>query len=127
MPKLLDRFDGSIKDEKASDNVPAEIEITGKALGRSARWRSARWDRQRRNAGVGPLCVRDFHHRDDADPARDTTRIIGKSDELPDVAGGGVAGDLDVRGRSGGRKGRDSEPLLWKRCDAGRNRRHWVL
>ena len=56
-------------------------------------------------------------------PARDTARTIGTSDELPDVAGGGVAGDLDVRGWSGGGKDWDSEPLLWKRCDAGRNRR----
>ena len=71
--------------------------------------------------------VRDFHHGDDADPARDTARTIGTSDELPDVAGGGVAGDLDVRGWSGGGKDWDSEPLLWKRCDAGRHRRRGVL
>jgi hypothetical protein len=59
------------------------------------------------NARPGPVRVRDFHHGDDADPARDTARTIGTSDELPDVAGGGVAGDLDVRGWSGGGKGWD--------------------
>jgi DHA3 family macrolide efflux protein-like MFS transporter len=47
--------------------------------------------------------------------------ITATSDELPDVAGGGVAGDLDVRGWPGGGKGWDSEPLLSEalRCWSG--------
>jgi hypothetical protein len=79
------------------------------------------------NVRVGPVRIGNFHHGDDADPARNTARTIGASDELLDVAGGGVAGDLDVRGWSGGGKDWDSEPLLWKCCDAGRNRRGRIL
>ena len=79
------------------------------------------------NARLGTVLLRYFHHRDNADPARDPARTFRTSDELPDVAGGGIAGNLHVRGWSSGGKDWYSEPLLCKRGDAGWNRRHGTL
>jgi hypothetical protein len=55
--------------------------------------------------------IRDFHHGDDADPARDTVRTLGTSHEQHDVACGGLPGDLDVCGWSSG--GKDWDPNLY--------------